>query len=60
MSDAILTWLAGLRVRAVSWFRVGRAPAFQSVLRETLAAQRRSSHVAAGDEFAGAHSTPHS
>ena len=54
------TWWAQLRLRMARWLRRGPAPSFHSVLRETVAEQRRNSFHAASDEFEGAFLNPHS
>lgn len=51
-------WWAQLRLRMVRWLRCGPAPSFHSLLRETVAEQRRSSFHAASDEFEGAFVNP--
>jgi hypothetical protein len=42
------------------WLRCGSSPGFHSVLKETVAEQRRSSFHSASDEFEGAFVNPQS
>ena len=53
------TWLGRMRVRLAGWLRRSSAPPFHSILREAVAAQRRSAEAVASDEFDGVFSNPH-
>ncbi|MAE96042.1 MAG: hypothetical protein CL910_15400 [Deltaproteobacteria bacterium] len=51
---------ARIRLRMADWLRCGSSPGFHSVLKETVAEQRRSSFHSASDEFEGAFVNPQS